>query len=117
MTPDVAVVAEAIPPSGCDGDVAYGLRILQGFVVGGISITKTLIVSLMMMFWTQMETSLGAIARVKGFEEGTMSENLPGEKDTPAENWPSEGAIEFRDISASYGYVKLPFVAAKNADD
>lgn len=59
--------------------------------------------SLMMQFWTQMETSLGAVARIKGFEEGTVSENLPDEDITVGEDWPTAGAVEFRDISASYG--------------
>ena len=59
--------------------------------------------AMMMQFWTQMETSLGAIARVKGFEEGTVSENLEGENKVPGGEWPFEGTIEFRNVSASYG--------------
>lgn len=54
--------------------------------------------------WTTLETSLGAIARLKGLEttpfEGGHSETLE-----PPENWPSRGNIEFKDITASYQYV------------
>lgn len=63
----------------------------------------------LMQFWTQMETSLGAVARVKGFEEGTASENKEEETFVPSEDWPTRGAIEFKNVSASYGYVKPKF--------
>jgi ATP-binding cassette, subfamily C (CFTR/MRP), member 1 len=59
--------------------------------------------AMMLLFWTQLETSLGAIARLKGFEEGTLSENKPQETFVPDEEWPSSGAIEFKNVSASYG--------------
>ena len=50
-----------------------------------------------------METSLGAIVRVKDFETNTPSENLPGEDGVPPEKWPSSGAVELRNITAQYG--------------
>ncbi|KAL2071871.1 hypothetical protein VTL71DRAFT_13106 [Oculimacula yallundae] len=56
-----------------------------------------------MMFWTTMETSLGAIARLKSFQQETLSEHKEEETFIPAEDWPSSGAIEFRNVSASYG--------------
>ncbi|CZT41190.1 related to multidrug resistance protein [Rhynchosporium secalis] len=56
-----------------------------------------------MMFWTMMETSLGAIARLKTFEKETESEHKEEETFIPDENWPNSGAIEFRGVSASYG--------------
>jgi ABC-type multidrug transport system fused ATPase/permease subunit len=59
--------------------------------------------ALMLYFWTQMETSLGAISRLKGFEEGTISENKPEEISIPSEDWPQSGVIEFGNVSASYG--------------
>jgi ABC-type multidrug transport system fused ATPase/permease subunit len=61
--------------------------------------------ALLMYFWTQMETSLGAVARVKGFETGTANENKEEETLVPSEDWPTRGVIEFRNVSASYGYV------------
>jgi len=53
--------------------------------------------------WTMMETSLGAIARLKGFQEVTKSEDKPEESFNPSEDWPNDGAIEFKSVSASYG--------------
>ena len=40
-------------------------------------------------FWTLLETSLGAVGRIKDFTENTISENLPGEDQTPPPEWPA----------------------------
>lgn len=53
-------------------------------------------------FWTLLETSLGAIARVKNFAADTAPEEEVGEREEPARNWPAAGAIEFMDVSAAY---------------
>lgn len=60
-----------------------------------------------MQFWTQLETSLGAIARLKSFEEKTPNEHKEQETFVPDEAWPNLGTIEFKNVSASYGYVVL----------
>lgn len=52
--------------------------------------------------WTVTETSLGAISRLRNFNLQTATENLPGETTEPPENWPSHGAIELRNVCASY---------------
>jgi len=59
-------------------------------------------------FWTLMETSLGAIARVKSFAAETPCEDLPGEDHPPPESWPQAGYIEFKGISASYSETSSP---------
>jgi ATP-binding cassette, subfamily C (CFTR/MRP), member 1 len=51
---------------------------------------------------TTLETSFGAIARLKSFSEHTANENLPGKNHSIPENWPAHGAIEFKNVSASY---------------
>lgn len=53
--------------------------------------------------YTQMETALGAISRLKNFEEQTIPEDKPGEDHIPNDQWPEKGEIEFRDVTASYG--------------
>ena len=53
-------------------------------------------------YWTQLETSLGAIARIKSFEENTPSELLPTEKTEPGDAWPLQGALTFNQVSLSY---------------
>lgn len=52
--------------------------------------------------WTILETSFGAIARLKSFSTHTVSENLPKEVGLAPDNWPSRGAVEFTNVSASY---------------
>ena len=57
---------------------------------------------LVLTYWTQMETHIGAIARVKVFTTDTKSEDLPSETGTVPPTWPSRGAIDFQDMSATY---------------
>lgn len=52
--------------------------------------------------WTTLETSFGAIARLKTFSTHTVSENLPTETEQAPDNWPTSGDIEFSTVSASY---------------
>jgi len=49
-----------------------------------------------------LETSIGAVSRVKSFSQETDVEALPNESTPPPENWPLSGRIEFRNVSASY---------------
>lgn len=58
--------------------------------------------SYLIVAWTTLETSLGAIARCKNFEESTPSENLPGENQEPPTNWPVKGAFTLKNITAAY---------------
>ncbi|KAG0159724.1 hypothetical protein PDIDSM_7248 [Penicillium digitatum] len=52
--------------------------------------------------WTSLETSIGALARLKSFESETPSEHLPQECYNPTSAWPSEGRIKFVDLALSY---------------
>jgi ATP-binding cassette subfamily C (CFTR/MRP) protein 1 len=52
--------------------------------------------------WTQLETSLGAVSRLKSFNEIVQSEDLPGNNNVLPEGWPSRGAIDIKDVSATY---------------
>lgn len=58
--------------------------------------------------YTKLETSLGAISRLKTFQESVLPEDQDGEDVFPARHWPSNGAIELRDVCASYEYVSAP---------
>ncbi|KAE8380421.1 P-loop containing nucleoside triphosphate hydrolase protein [Aspergillus bertholletiae] len=53
--------------------------------------------------WTSLETSLGALARLKSFESETPSEHLSRERHSPGSLWPPRGRIQFIDVTASYG--------------
>jgi len=76
----------------------------------GIALTSVLTfntnVQFLLTWWTHLETSLGAVARTKNFAEQTAKEDRPEESFTPSNEWPVKGGIEFRNVSASYGYAR-----------
>ncbi|KAF4778786.1 hypothetical protein HER10_EVM0010424 [Colletotrichum scovillei] len=84
-----------------------------------ISFTETL--KLLIQFWTSLETSIGAVARIKNFAEETPDEveadalrrealmirsaTTGGQRNpevTIVHGWPSPGAIEISNVVASY---------------
>ncbi|KAL0933172.1 ABC multidrug transporter [Colletotrichum truncatum] len=78
-----------------------------------ISFTETL--KLLIQFWTSLETSIGAVARIKNFAEETPDEieedalrrqvlRSGGQQvlDTIVSGWPHRGVVELQDVSASY---------------
>jgi len=64
--------------------------------------------------WTSLETSIGAISRLKTFTTTTPNENLPGEYQPVPDTWPEKGAIEIRNLSASYSPSGLPVLKGVN---
>jgi ATP-binding cassette subfamily C (CFTR/MRP) protein 1 len=92
----VAVMALATSLTGTTSAGRLGISLSSVVTFNGI-------LSYLLTFWTMLETSMGAIARLKAFEEGTASENKEQEHFIPSNEWPEHGAIEFLDVSASYG--------------
>lgn len=58
--------------------------------------------SLLVDQYTMLETSIGAVSRLKTFSETVVSENLAGEDVVPPREWPLKGRIEVNAVSASY---------------
>lgn len=55
--------------------------------------------------WTALETSLGAVSRLKALEETVPSEEWQEAGAwEPPRDWPSEGRLVIQDITASYRY-------------
>jgi ATP-binding cassette subfamily C (CFTR/MRP) protein 1 len=52
--------------------------------------------------WTALETSVGAIARLKNFAELTPNENHAEENRPVPDIWPAYGGMEIKNLSASY---------------
>lgn len=52
--------------------------------------------------WTAIETSLGAIARIRAFMVDTPSEVLSKEVTNVPETWPPRGKIDIMELSAAY---------------
>ncbi|KAK2861371.1 hypothetical protein FQN49_004272 [Arthroderma sp. PD_2] len=54
------------------------------------------------VFFTRLETSIGAIARLKSFNENVKPEDRDEEDLVLPEQWPQSGLIELKGVSASY---------------
>ena len=52
--------------------------------------------------YVELETSIGAVNRLKSFSATTEVEDLPGEDVVPPISWPEKGKIEIKNASASY---------------
>ena len=52
--------------------------------------------------YTRLETSIGAVARLKTFNDNVRPEDRDEENIVPPEQWPQSGMIELNGVSASY---------------
>ncbi|EMD95327.1 hypothetical protein COCHEDRAFT_112393 [Bipolaris maydis C5] len=59
-------------------------------------------IKLLISFWTQLETHIGSVARVKSFTTDPITENKEGEDRVPPPHWPSSGHVEFKNIEACH---------------
>jgi ABC-type multidrug transport system fused ATPase/permease subunit len=62
-------------------------------------------VSQMIVMYTLLETSIGAVSRLKSFRETVLPESSPEEHAVLPPLWPWHGAVNIEAISASYRYV------------
>ena len=99
---DLVTMALAVLVVGCAVKMRDSISI--GFT--GVALTQiisfTEYLKLMIMFWTQLETSIGAVARIKQFSMEIDNENRPNEREEPPEDWPRRGRIEIEGVSAAY---------------
>ncbi|CAI7580971.1 unnamed protein product [Penicillium discolor] len=66
--------------------------------------------------WTALETSIGAVSRLKTFTSTTPTENLEDECQSAPENWPDRGGIVLKGVSASYSVAGVPILKDINMD-
>ncbi|KAM7197149.1 P-loop containing nucleoside triphosphate hydrolase protein [Rhypophila sp. PSN 637] len=66
------------------------------------------ILNYIIRWWTQLETSIGAVTRLKALNDKVLPESFGDETQPVATEWPAHGAIEMNDISASYGNKHTP---------
>lgn len=59
-------------------------------------------VSNLIRAYTMLETSLGAVSRLRTFSETVKPEDQSGEDIEPPQEWPQGGRIDINDVSASY---------------
>ncbi|CEJ87424.1 hypothetical protein VHEMI04411 [[Torrubiella] hemipterigena] len=86
----LAVVFRA---STSGGQIGIALNIV-------LTISTTL--TRLLQSWTQLETSLGAVFRIKLLEATLKPENKENECIEPPAQWPATGTIELQDVVASY---------------
>ncbi|KAF4829664.1 ABC transporter FUM19 [Colletotrichum tropicale] len=72
-------------------------------LVSLMSFSKTL--ANLVQMYTLLETSIGAVGRLKSFSDNTPLERRPDEDVIPATSWPEKGRIEIHGVSASYRQV------------
>lgn len=72
----------------------------------GVALTNVITFSQVLMnlvtSWTQMETSLAAIARIKSFADETKLEETASEFTQLSPSWPPIGHIEIKNLTAKY---------------
>jgi ATP-binding cassette subfamily C (CFTR/MRP) protein 1 len=91
----VAIVIVTVAVSLGSRSSSIGVALVQVISFNGI--LRQSIVS-----WTQMETSIAAVSRIKEFSETTESEHGGQDQQEPPRGWPSRGKVEFKEASAAY---------------
>ncbi|KAK0732544.1 putative ABC multidrug transporter [Apiosordaria backusii] len=92
----VVLVAVALSAPGASSQGAIGLSMLS---LIGFSRNLAALVSV----WTTLETSLGAIARVRSFTNDTPTEEVRGEMNVAVpEGWPAQGGVQVHNVTAGY---------------
>lgn len=90
--------------------VALRRHVSVGF--SGVSLTQIMgltgYIKLLIQFWTSMETSLGAVHRIKQFVGETPREDDGNEQSKLPKNWPPKGEIVLQDVCAVYRWVAVP---------
>lgn len=88
------ITLSVLAPTGTSaGAIALGL-------VNILSLSSALVE--LISNWTSLESSLGAIERLRSFVANTPQETTSLQPLQPPEKWPSEGKIEFNAVAASY---------------
>jgi ATP-binding cassette subfamily C (CFTR/MRP) protein 1 len=88
----LVALALCIPGAATGGSIGVALSSVLSFNTS---------LKMLIMTWTQAETSLGSVARTKSFEEHTPSENNPDEDLQPPKDWPT-GKLEVEKMTLSY---------------
>ncbi|KAK1700845.1 ABC transporter [Colletotrichum godetiae] len=89
--------------------VAMATSITDKFSPGAIGVSMVLVLGFnnslatTIKNWTALETSIGAVARIREFSQTTPSEERGlGSSGIPPERWPLQGRINFDNVTARY---------------
>lgn len=93
----VAVILLAVALFVTNSSSQAGLGLAMMSVINFQAALNSLLIQ-----WTALETSLGAVARLKNFLRDTPVEKDDETASEQPASWPSKGEIEFKNVSASY---------------
>ncbi|KAF7558681.1 hypothetical protein G7046_g5481 [Stylonectria norvegica] len=62
------------------------------------------------LYWSILETSLGAITRIRTFSQTTPTELIFGEDKRPGEAWPAKGTLEVKNLAVRYDSTAEPIL-------
>ncbi|KAK1458226.1 ABC transporter [Colletotrichum melonis] len=89
--------------------VSMATSITDKFSPGAIGVSMVLVLGFnnslatTIKNWTALETSIGAVARIREFAQTTPSEERElGSSGVPPERWPMQGRIAFESVTARY---------------
>ncbi|KAK2036628.1 ABC transporter [Colletotrichum somersetense] len=78
------------------------------FSAGSVGVSLVMVIGFsevlarLIQSWTKLESSVGAVARVRRFVAETETEKTAGKGQLPGD-WPRDGAVNFSNVVASYG--------------
>ncbi|KAA8642644.1 uncharacterized protein ATNIH1004_011589 [Aspergillus tanneri] len=98
------IVGIAVGAHGSIGAGSAGLGLLNIISLG--ESLKQLISN-----WTVLETSIGAVSRVKNFQGDVKPEDDPTKHYSAPDDWPYRGEIDFFSVSASYNANRQPVLS------
>ncbi|KAF2502909.1 P-loop containing nucleoside triphosphate hydrolase protein [Lophium mytilinum] len=97
--------------------VALRSKVDSGYL--GLALVGTMdlgfFIRLLVTSWTELETSLSAIARIRHFSK-TPSEHQDRVTSDPPTGWPLSGSVQFKDLVASYTEEGNPVLHGVNLD-
>ncbi|KFG85665.1 ABC transporter [Metarhizium anisopliae] len=108
MVGGIAIILVAFATATAGGKTGY-LGVALFGIINFSGTLQTLIAQ-----WTQLETALGAISRIRSYVSNTPSENHGADTRHPPEGWPLSGTIEFSNVSASYQSSQEPVLKDVN---
>ncbi|TDZ33610.1 ABC transporter gloK [Colletotrichum spinosum] len=89
--------------------VATATSLTDKFSPGAVGVAMVLVLgfnsdlAMTIKNWTSLETSIGAVARIRQFTTETPSEERElGDVGVPPSDWPFRGGIEFENVTARY---------------
>jgi len=104
----LVIILNAMATAIVGGLVSIALLVVNASSQGGLGLALMALIYLqtdlgfLIIEWTTLETSLGAVARLQSFMKDTPTEkDKDGVTEQPV-TWPSRGEIEFKNVSASY---------------